>query len=216
MSQNKKEKPKNNKKWFLVFTVLWAAALILWLSYPTKGDSVDSGTFAEKASVNQKVDKVGAKVSLKETIHGTKGVTYRYIIKTDCDKWDFESRYMTETPLDWVTDQTSAVEVLVYDVRVCYNGTAYANDVYYIAPLLDGVCSENLSLDKWKQKLIKKAYQTYASEPQQTVCYRILGMLPIILFAISLVFGLRGLSKVLTHYFEKEIDHYVAEEDEEK
>lgn len=157
---------KKNKLLFGLI-IIWIIAIIIWIIYPRNKSDIDSNTFTKNVSISQNEDKVGAKVILKEAIHGTKGIMYRYIVKTDCPKWNFESRYMTENPLTWVDGKTSAVEVLIYDIQIRYNGTIYANDTYYVAPLLNNLASENISLEEWKQNLIKQAYQTYVSKPKK-------------------------------------------------
>ena len=115
-----------------------------------------------------KEERTSALVWLKQTIHGTSGVKYRYVVQTDCPSWDFESRYVSDKPLDWVEDETSSVEVIVHDVRVSIFGTVYASGQYYEAPLLD-LSSEIIPLGQWEEQLKDQAYQAYVSQNRRCV-----------------------------------------------
>lgn len=115
-----------------------------------------------------KEERTSALVWLKQTIHGTSGVKYRYVVQTDCPSWDFESRYISDKPLDWVEDETSSVEVIVHDVRVSIFGTVYASGQYYEAPLLD-LSSETIPLGQWEEQLKDQAYQAYVSQNRRYV-----------------------------------------------
>lgn len=117
-------------------------------------------------SVNE--EKTSALVWLKQTIHGTGGVKYRYVVQTDCPSWDFESRYVSDKPLEWVEDETSSVEIIVHDARVSIFETVYASGQYYEAPLLN-LSSETISLDQWEEQLKDQAYQAYASQNRKFV-----------------------------------------------
>ncbi len=156
---------KKNKKWPIIATV-WSVGFILLLLIGARRSDVKSNiigydAFAGQAEIIQKEERVGAKVALKEAIHGTDGINYRYIIKTDCPSWDFETRYMSSTPVEWVTDDTAAVEVLIYDTQVRFDGTSYASGQYYIIPLFGGLSSETMSLEDWQTALVKQAYSVY-------------------------------------------------------
>lgn len=115
-----------------------------------------------------KEERTSALVWLKQTIHGTSGVKYRYVVQTDCPSWDFESRYVSDKPLDWVEDETSSVEVIVHDARVSIFGTVYASGQYYEAPLLD-LSSETIPLEQWEEQLKDQAYQAYVSQNRRCV-----------------------------------------------
>lgn len=168
MAQGRKEGTGNmrNKKgmWYgIIGTLIWFVVYIILIgNYASYDDFnvTDKGTFMGAASVNVKDDWVGANIWLKQAVHGTDGVKYRYVIETDCPSWDFETRYMTDKPIDWV-DETSAVEVIIYDVRVYYEGTVYANGQYFTIPILDGLSSEDITYKEWQQNLVKQAYQAY-------------------------------------------------------
>lgn len=151
----------------LIASVWFLCLVLLLLSGTGMADSkgaVSWEQFSKTAAVNVNEDKVGAKVALKEAIHGTSGITYRYILKTDCPNWDYEDRYVTRTPISWATDDTAAVEVLVYDAQVRYEGTLYAHDTYYMVPLFGNLSSEDVPLENWKESLVKQAYMAYASD----------------------------------------------------
>lgn len=143
-----------------ILCFVWLTALILYMLPASAIDKRGSDAVMSEMTVVQDEDKVGANISLKQAIHGTDGIHYRYIVKTDCPKWDFETRYMTDTPIEWV-DKTSAVEVVVYDTQIRYNGTVYASGQYYTVPILGNISSETVSLDEWEQNLVKQAYQAY-------------------------------------------------------
>lgn len=163
-----KAKKKSNlliALWVILFIVF--AALFCWLVFfeipKTKTDEESEEMFLSGAAVVQNEDKVGANIWLKQTIHGIDGITYRYVIETDCPQWDFETRYVTTIPIEWI-DETSAVEVIIYDTQIRYEGSVYGSGQYYTIPLLGGISSENITLEEWKNNLIKQAYQTYKSE----------------------------------------------------
>lgn len=120
-------------------------------------------TVEPNLELSVKEEQTSALVWLKQTIHGTGGVKYRYAVQTDCPSWDFESRYVSDKPLDWVEDETSSVEVIVHDARVSIFGTVYASGQYYEAPLLD-LSSETIPLDQWEEQLKNQAYQGYVSQ----------------------------------------------------
>lgn len=166
---------KVRKKKLIGLCVIWVIAIVLFMVYRNYGNDIDRSTFTKNASVALKEDKVGAMISLKEAIHGTNGITYRYKIKTDCDKWDFETTYMTGVPLNWVDNKTSAVEVLTYDTQIRYDNTVYASGTYYSIPLLDNITSEDMTFEEWQENIMKQAYQTYVSEPQKSLYTHVLG-----------------------------------------
>ena len=120
-------------------------------------------TVEPNLELSVKEEQTSALVWLKQTIHGTGGVKYRYVVQTDCPSWDFESRYVSDKPLDWVEDETSSVEVIIHDARVSIFGTVYASGQYYEAPLLD-LSSETIPLDQWEEQLKNQAYQGYVSQ----------------------------------------------------
>lgn len=148
----------------IILWIMISIIVMIFISYRGTGNMANRQTFMKKASVGQTESKVGALVKLKEAIHGTEGITYRYIVKTDCDKWDFESRYVSKEPLAWVDGKTSAAEVLIYSVQIRYEGTIYASGTYYTVPILENLSSENIPFEEWKQNLVKQAYQAYKSD----------------------------------------------------
>lgn len=159
-------------------------------------DGISEAAFAESAEIIQNEDRVGADIWLKQEIHGTEGVKYRYVIKTECPRWNFETRYMSDAPIEWVTDETSAVEVLIFDIQIRYMGTVYASGQYYTVPILGGISSEDISRGAWEERLMKQAYQTYLAEGginSDLSC-----ILKILLFGIPVVmFIWIGLSETL-------------------
>lgn len=141
----------------------WLIALFIRNIPLISGNDLNGEAIMSEMTVIQKEEKVGANIWLKQAIHGTNGIKYRYVIKTDCPEWDFETRYMTSTPIEWV-DESSAVEVIIYDTQIRYDGTVYASGQYYTVPILGGISSENISLEEWEQNLVKQAYQAYVGD----------------------------------------------------
>lgn len=142
--------------------------------------------FVENASVEQNEGQVGAKVWMKEAIHKADGtIYYRYYVETDCPNWEFKTKYGTFTPIEWATDDTAAAEVLCYDVQVRYNGAVYAHGQYYTIPVLEDLSSETVSLDEWKESLVKQAYQTYKADAGgPTMLTKASGITMLVLFAL--------------------------------
>ena len=156
--------------WTYFILMIWGislAALIKTTLIP-QIDAVSWDTFSVGAAITVNEDRVGAKVTLKEAIHGTDGVLYRYIVKTDCPSWDYETRYAVTSPIIWATDETAAVEVLIYDAQVRYEGTAYSNGTYYTIPLFNGLASEEISVEEWEQRLVKQAYTAYVAASESS------------------------------------------------
>ena len=163
---------------------------------------INADVFASNADIIQKQDKVGANIWLKQTIHGENGINYRYVIETDCPSWDFQTRYMTKEPIAWI-DETSAVEVIIYDTQVRYNGTVYANGQYYTIPLLGGISSETISIEEWQTNLIKQAYQSYVADMKGD--HRVLDIL-IFLVIIMLIVHLIWLMNIKFQKQKKKSD----------
>ncbi len=197
----------------LLFIVLWFVSL--FTAIMTWGyKNVDSySMFLSKAEVIQNDAKVGADIWLKQAIHGLEGIKYRYVIKTDCPEWDFETRYMTDAPISWV-DETSAAEVIICDMQVRYEGAVYGNGQYYTVPILGGISSESIPFEDWKDNLIKQAYQTYVQdEPSESLTVLFIFMVsagyligfPIAMF-VKKFFGLKN----------EDEEEQPAEEDEKK
>lgn len=180
----------------------WICVLTIWIrecreNGERKRSAVSQETFMETASIDRKEDWVGANIWLKQAIHGTKDVKYRYVIKTDCPSWDYETRYMTTTPISWI-DETSAVEVLIYDTSIRFSGTVYANGTYFLIPILDDLASEPVSLDEWEIQLMEQAYHSYleyigAQEGQLEILSMVVFCAPVVwlitTFMFPLIFG---------------------------
>ena len=204
------KKDKKLTRGFYVFLVLWLLSLSMLIRsfsiYRNKaGSIVNEETFAANVEFIQKEDKVGANIWLKQAIHGTDGIKYRYVVETDCPSWDFETRYMTDTPISWI-DETSAVEVLIYDVQIRYDGTAYAGGQYYTVPILGNLSSETVSLDKWKANLTTQAYQAYVADKKNyTDGMRLLLILVIGLPVIGAIWSScnKHLDKMLKEHYKE-------------
>ncbi len=206
----KKVKPKTESEWYLYkmkwtgtvligFAILCIASLIFFIHENKKETGVTDTEFMADAKIVQVTDKVGANVRLLQEIHGVNGIKYRYSVETDCPKWDFETRYMTDDPIEWV-DDSSAVEVIIYDIQVRFNETVYANGQYYTVPLFGGISSENITVDEWTKNLVSQAYQTYVSDHKYTVYAKaalimIVGAVIGMVICIAILSGLYDLYK---------------------
>lgn len=161
------EKYKKKLHWIVP---LWLISLALFIAgycnYTNQIAIIPSyEEFTGMLDIQKKEDKVGAKVWLKEAIHSTGGkITYRYKVETDCPQWYFSTVYTTISPVEWVTDDTAAVEVLITDIQMRYNGTVYASGQYYTVPLFGGLSSEEVPELTWETNLAKFAYQGYCSD----------------------------------------------------
>ena len=195
MAQGRKEgkgtmKNKKNRLYGMIATLIWFGVYIILVgnyasSHGITHTAADMGTFMQDASVSITDDWVGANIWLKQAVHGTDGIKYRYVVKTDCPSWDFETRYMTDKPIEWI-DETSAVEVIIHDARVYYEGTVYASGQYFVIPILDNLASESITYEEWQQNLVKQAYQAYVVDKDSDRMHFILaiaagGVLPVIL-----------------------------------
>lgn len=152
----------------ILITALWLLVLFfLGLTFFSQqrrqAATLSREAFLEQAEITDQETVTQANIWLKHTVHGTEGIRYRYVVETDCPSYDFESRYVTDTPLSWV-GETSAVEVFVHTVQVTLPGTdqeIYASGEYYLVPILDNLSSENISFEEWKDNLMTSAYNTY-------------------------------------------------------
>lgn len=157
-------------------TVVWIVFLILFVITSLKDmraeKAVGRETFTNAADLVVNEEKVGASVILKEAIHGTDGIVYRYILKSTCPNRDYEDRYVTKTPISWATDDTAAVEVLIYDVQIRYKGTVYASGTYYKVPLFGDLSSEDIALEEWENGLIEQAYTVYVADMDKPDVFR--------------------------------------------
>ena len=183
-------KNKKNRLYGMIATLIWFGVYIILVgnyvsSHGITHTAADMGTFMQDASVSITDDWVGANIWLKQAVHGTDGIKYRYVVKTDCPSWDFETRYMTDKPIEWI-DETSAVQVIIHDARVYYEGTVYASGQYFVIPILDNLASESITYEEWQQNLVKQAYQAYVVDKDSDRMHFILaiaagGVLPVIL-----------------------------------
>lgn len=159
---------KKHFRLILLLVILWGLLLATVIKGSIEKNKriasiVSEEQFIQEASVERKDDWVGANIWLKQEIHGTKDIKYRYVVKTDCPSWDYETRYMTTEPIPWI-NETSAVEVIIYDTSIRYNGTIYANSQYFLIPILNNLASETVSVDEWEQGLVKQAYEAYVAD----------------------------------------------------
>lgn len=163
-----KEKKKQILSWIWTITLLLFSCLLAFRQRE-RINPLTEEEFLAQAEITDREDITRAKIWLKHTVHGTDGIYYRYVVETDCPNWDFESRYVSKSPLDWVTDETSAAEVIVHSVQVSLpgeNGRVYASGEYYTIPVLGDLASENIPLEEWKENLAANAYNAYLAETQ--------------------------------------------------
>lgn len=209
-------KKRRNK--LIGITIIWMLAVVLYILTGHNKNTMTRTEFTDAVDITMKEDKVGAKVTLKEAIHGKSGVTYRYKIEVDCDKWEFETMYTTTTPLNWVIDDTSAAEVVLYDEQIEYEDTVYAAGTYYTIPLLNDLSSEEMDFEEWQENLMKKAYQMYESMPHRTLFHSVLTwlvyLIPLItIFYLVLVESLNALDEKKVEPVEPEDLEENSEED---
>ena len=163
MRKQKMGKPAFYTVWLVCLALLM---ICLYARHQKKGPLLSEEAFTSQAEVTDEESVTRALVWLKHTVHSPDGIYYRYVVETDCESWDFESRYVTDAPIPWVADETSAAEVLVHTVEVSLNGSLYASGTYYTVPILGDLSSEEIPLDDWKESLIKSAYEAYRSGRQ--------------------------------------------------
>lgn len=183
---------KKHKNLLITVIIVWIIAVFMFINNSNSIKQSVDDHFPLEAEIIENKDKVGANIWLLQAIHGTDGIDYRYAIETDCPKWEFKTKYVTSIPIDWI-DETSAVEVIIYDIQVRYHGTVYASGQYYTVPLLGDVSSENISLDEWKNNLVVQAYQAYQADIkmtwfQEVLIYIVFGLpviTPIIVFGLN-------------------------------
>ena len=53
---------------------------------------------------------------------------------------------------------------MLFRSQIRYNGTVYASGQYYTVPLLDGISSEEQTLEDWQTDLVNQAWQVYDAE----------------------------------------------------
>lgn len=184
---------KKHKKFLITVAIIWIVTVLLFINDGNNIKNSVDDQFPLEAEIIENEDKVGANIWLLQAIHGTDGIDYRYAIETDCPKWDFKTRYVTSTPIDWVGEK-SAVEVIIYDTQIRYHGTVYASGQYYTVPLFGNVSSENISRDEWKNNLVVQAYQAYQADIKMTwfhevLTYIVFGLpviIPIIVFGLNM------------------------------
>lgn len=182
---------KKKNKMPMTLLIVWAVWIILylWLSGMNIGRSTEltMEQFMESAVLERNGAWTGANIRLLQEIHGTGGMKYRYAVDTDCPRWDFHTRYVTDSPVEWVNETSSAVEVLIQDVTVAYNRQVYAIGTYYTVPVLGGISSEAVSQEEWENGLVRNAYQAYVADSNYGI--NILGILRICIIMTPILFA---------------------------
>lgn len=186
--KRKQKKIKRITAGVIVLYLIGAALLLGWLfgCFTQEPELVSEVEFEEEASMLVDTEIVGSDIRLLQEIHRIEdSITYRYSIQTACPSWNYEDRYVTKEPLDWVNDSTSAVETYATNVTIRYEGTLYANGQHYWVPLLQ-LSSNDGTLEDLEDSLISQAYQAYIADngAKETVSStdRFMGILIIVLF----------------------------------
>lgn len=122
---------------------------------------VSKDVFYQEAEVIQEEVTIGTNISLHQEIHGAKGITYRYKLKTDCPYWKYEDRYLTNDPLDWV-NKTAAVETNATAITISYQGTTYAQGQFFEVPLLQLTMDDKRKAE-YIEELQAEAYTAYTT-----------------------------------------------------
>lgn len=151
------------KKW--VFLLGGLLLVILGFRNLTAGDGtvVDQTAFEEQAEISEETAFIGTNVTLHQEIHKEDGtVMYRYKLATDCPFWEYEDRYESNTPLEWVTGDASAVETEATAVTIRFEDVSYATGQYFSVPLL-GLSQNDQTLEEYEESLMASAYAAYYS-----------------------------------------------------
>lgn len=150
-----------------------------------KSDTIPYELFKQQAVTKMEEAVIGTNITLHQEIYGTDGVKYRYKLKTDCPHWDYEDRYVSDTPISWIGEY-SAVETEATSIEIKFDGNAYALGQYFTVPML-GLSKEDLTLDEFKERLMKTAYQQYEMDgnvDKTIMPFIVLGIVDIVLAII--------------------------------
>lgn len=124
---------------------------------------VDQTAFEKQAEIAEETATIGTNVTLHQEIHKEDGtVMYRYKLATDCPFWEYEDRYESSTPLEWVTGDASAVETKATAVTIRFEDVSYATGQYFSVPLL-GLSQNDQTLEDYEESLMASAYASYCS-----------------------------------------------------
>lgn len=151
------------KTW--IFLIGGLLLVILGFRNLTAGDKtvVDQTAFEKQAEISEETAVIGTNVTLHQEIHKEDGtVIYRYKLATDCPFWEYEDRYESSTPLEWVTGDASAVETEATAVTIRFEGISYATGQYFSVPLL-GLSLNDQTLENYEESLMASAYASYCS-----------------------------------------------------
>lgn len=164
--KRKQKRIKRGTAGVIVLYLIGAALLLGWLfgCFTPEPELVSEAEFKEEASMQVDTDMIGSDIRLLQEIHGIEdSITYRYSVQTTCPSWNYEDRYVTKEPLDWVNDTSSAVETYATNVIIRYEGTLYANGQHYWVPLLQ-LSSNDGTLEDLEDSLMSQAYWAYIAD----------------------------------------------------
>ena len=152
---------------------------------------VDQTAFEKQAEIAEETATIGTNVTLHQEIHKEDGtVMYRYKLATDCPFWEYEDRYESSTPLEWVTGDASAVETEATAVTIRFEDVSYATGQYFSVPLL-GLSQNDQTQEEYEESLMASAYASYCSasegneNPIPGILLAGIGVLFLLLFLVA-------------------------------
>lgn len=165
---------------------------VLFATRPeTKPTPVTEDVFKQKMNQKETTADIGTNITLHQEIHGENGITYRYKLKTDCPYWQYEDRYVSEKPLDWIS-KNAAVETKAYAFNLTYDGVSYAQGQFFEVPLLN-LTQDDKTKEEYVAELTRSAYQEYLADIQiiseKEENKEVIGVV-IILLCVFSIFGL--------------------------
>lgn len=189
------KKPKKQSIFIPYIIVICIGLLFLFVLFVTRPETkpvpVTEEVFTQKMNRKETTADIGTNITLHQEIHGENGITYRYKLKTDCPYWQYEDRYVSEKPLDWIS-KNAAVETNAYAFNITYNGISYAQGQFFEVPLLQ-LTQDDKTKEEYIEDLTTNAYQEYLADVQTTSENErnkaVIGAV-IVLLCIFAVFGL--------------------------
>lgn len=189
------KKPKKQSIFIPYIIVICIGLLFLFVLFVTRPETkpvpVTEEVFTQKMDRKETTADIGTNITLHQEIHGENGITYRYKLKTDCPYWQYEDRYVSEKPLDWIS-KNAAVETKAYAFNLTYDGVSYAQGQFFEVPLLN-LTQDDKTKEEYVEGLTKSAYQEYLADTQaiseDEKNKAVIGVV-IILLCVFAVFGL--------------------------
>lgn len=151
------------KPWMVVVATIFA--LFAWLVAVATRFGVTEEQFKESAIIEEETAIVGVNITLHQkivdSVTGGGSVTYRYHLDTDCDHWSYHSAYESDRPLS-LSDHM-ALEGHAHEIKVIYDGMAYAKDQYFELPSI-GKTTNNETLEEFEARLTNEAWETFEAK----------------------------------------------------